>query len=953
MVGVVADRVIVELEAKLDRYDANVRRAEARFDTATRNIQRSARQMEQSVVASSTAIGSSLRGMAATFAAAFSVQQVAQLADMYTRFTNQLKVASLEGGELARVQQQLFTIAQSGGTPLELLGRLYGGLSSLQRDLNTTSADSLALTQAVSNSIRIQGTSAESAAGAILGLNQALAQTRVQSDEYNQILDGARPLLQAAVNASEQYRGSLARLKQDIEAGNVSGERLFRILQAGFAGLATQADQAQLTIAQSFTVLNNALGQFIGQTDASLSATERVSQAIILLSENLDTVATALGVISALLLGRFAAGMVGAAASTGVVSASLFALQARAIGAATSMEALAFAGAAAGRGLLAVFGGPVGLAVTALTLGIGYLVATSNDAEAAASDLTTSIAQQTAQFAQLHAQQEATNAAQDNLSATQRAALTSTANLTGQADLLAQAWGRVAAQAKSAAIEQARAAYMQATRNVVGAGEQYNAARERGFQAAARRPFVERGLSRDLPVENPREALAAGERAAAAERRTLLEAIRNRRTARAELERLENTRLEQFRPPTPAAPPARATRTRARGAGRTRREIDPAEAARRFADDLARGEQELADAVAEAIGTAQARNDAERARVETERQITARNIEADENYSAAQKQQLLALNERIATERLAAIAAREAQEQAEARLALAASEIENQRDLLAAQEGLATTSAQRRDIALRLLDLQEQEERLRLEAIVASQQATEAEKEIARRRLAMLDELYGARREGAERQNEGPLARYRRQQNKTPEELQEDAEQLIVDELEHVRGGIRDALTNALGTDDPLISGLIDLFIEQVIMKPITDAFANAASTQGGFFGALIQGIGSLFGGRRASGGNVMAGRVYRVNETGVEGFQPAGSGKIIPLGRMRQSGGSNVTLHQTVQVDARGSVNPEGFAEHIVARVRKETVSIVGAGMQAVTKGVPARLSQFQRDGQ
>ena len=34
--AVVADRVIVELEAKLDRYEANVRRAEAKFDSATR-----------------------------------------------------------------------------------------------------------------------------------------------------------------------------------------------------------------------------------------------------------------------------------------------------------------------------------------------------------------------------------------------------------------------------------------------------------------------------------------------------------------------------------------------------------------------------------------------------------------------------------------------------------------------------------------------------------------------------------------------------------------------------------------------------------------------------------------------------------------------------------------------------------------------------------------------------
>ena len=93
--------------------------------------------------------------------------------------------------------------------------------------------------------------------------------------------------------------------------------------------------------------------------------------------------------------------------------------------------------------------------------------------------------------------------------------LTSTASLTGEVNLLATAWGRVAAQAKSAALEQARAVYAQSTQNIIKAGEAYNAKRDAGFRAAAVRPFAERGLSRDAPVINGPQALAAGERAAA------------------------------------------------------------------------------------------------------------------------------------------------------------------------------------------------------------------------------------------------------------------------------------------------------------------------------------------------------------------------------------------------------------------------------------------------------
>lgn len=177
----------------------------------------------------------------------------------------------------------------------------------------------------------------------------------------------------------------------------------------------------------------------------------------------------------------------------------------------------------------------------------------------------------------------------------------------------------------------------------------------------------------------------------------------------------------------------------------------------------------------------------------------------------------------------------------------------------------------------------------------------------------------------------------------------------MVDELQHVQDGITNALTDALGTDDPLIKSLINLFIEQVIMKPLADAFAQASSSgTGSVLGSLISGIGSIFtGGRRASGGHVNAGRMYRVNEGGgVEGFQPAGSGKIIPLGQMNRAGGSNITLRQSVHVDARGSVNPDGYAEHIKAAVRQETLGIVTTAVRGVNKGVPARLAQYQRDG-
>lgn len=923
MAAVTADRVIVELEAKLDRYEANVRRAEQKFDRATRNISNDAKRMEREISRNADAVGARFRALAGTFAAAFSAQQVKELADGYTRFTNQLQVAGLEGERLADVQGHLFDSAQKYGVQLESLGTLYSRGAQVSKELGASNAELLQFTNGVAAALKIQGTSATEAQGALLQLSQALGSGTVRAEEFNSVNEGALPILKAVAANLDGAGGSVAKLKQLVNDGQVSSEAFFRAFLAGSAELEAQAAKASLTIGNSFTVLNNALGVYIGQADDSLSATERLSSAIISLSENLDTVATALGVIGAILLGRFAAGMVAAGASTGLATTALFALQARAVGAATTMEALALTSATAGRALLAAFGGPVGIAVTALTLGVYYL-ATRTDEAAQAS------AEYAAEQERLKQVQEKVRDATDTLAvATGQAREQALANAEAlrkeTAEYLANARAALAAaraKAREAAIEGQRRV-LQATRSTAGAGSGYDPA-----LGAIRR--------KNAAVEQANADVAAARQAVEG--------------YEAEIKRLE----EIINAPAPRVRPAgggtttKPKSTRSNGPKPT----DPEEIARRFEDDLARGEIELRQALADAVGTAEARREVEKERIRVEQEATARSIKADKDLSEAQKGRLLALNDQIAAARQAAIEAEKEREAIAAAVALRQDDLRNQQDVLRLQSDLADTAKKRREIELRILDLQYEEERIRLQAIIDNKQLAEAEREAARRRLASVNEQYGLDRERTERNNESPFERYRRKLNRSQEQVQEDAEQWMVEELEGIQDRLHKAITSKLGIDDPILGGIIDLFIEQVIMKPLADAFAGAASSQGGFFGALIQGIGSVFAGGRASGGHVSAGRMYRVNESGVEGFQPSGSGKIIPLGRMRGAGGGGVSIYQTVKVDASGSVNPDGYADHIVSRVRRETVAIVGEGMKRVTKGVPARLAEYQRDG-
>ncbi len=98
----------------------------------------------------------------------------------------------------------------------------------------------------------------------------------------------------------------------------------------------------------------------------------------------------------------------------------------------------------------------------------------------------------------------------------------------------------------------------------------------------------------------------------------------------------------------------------------------------------------------------------------------------------------------------------------------------------------------------------------------------------------------------------------------------------------------------ARGFFDSLSQDLLKLTTQLLIVEPLAKAVRDALSGGGtggggggggGWIGAAASFFGGLFGGARADGGPVSAGRAYLVGERGPEMFVPRGSGQIVPNG--------------------------------------------------------------------
>lgn len=402
------------------------------------------------------------------------------------------------------------------------------------------------------------------------------------------------------------------------------------------------------------------------------------------------------------------------------------------------------------------------------------------------------------------------------------------------------------------------------------------------------------------------------------------------------------------------ASPRRAVAAKPKKTGRkTRTPRSPLDA-----DAFAREEAQLNDEIlslkANAVTDASERALAEMKRLEAARLTATTEIQNDKRFTAAQKEKLVALvgtvnalaQAQVLAERDVAVA----KDALDERLA----GIRNEQDLLRVQADLAATRRERTAIENRILDLAYEQERADLEAVIASKDATAAQKRIAEQRLAMLGQIEAAEREGLNRRGEGPLARYRRDLN-NPDRANDEVESAVIDELESVRDSISSAVQKTLGVKNPILAALINSFIEQQLIRPILDGVAGAQGGGGGFLGGIFGTARSIFG--FASGGSgVLGGRGGTDRNVLALNGRPIANvsrGETLNVGSKALSGrSSGTTVISAPQFDLRGAVmTRELYAD--MERISQANAAQAGAAAyQKTMKDVPGRMRGFQRYG-
>ncbi|WP_241166775.1 tape measure protein [Serratia marcescens] len=255
---------------------------------------------------------SSLSRVAVSLSAALSVQQVAQYANAWVDVNNKLVNAARPTEQLADVTQRVFDISQETRSGLEATATLYGRLERATRSAGTSAEDLAKLTTTINKGLVVSGATAEEASSTMIQLSQALASGVLRGEEFNSISENGSRL---AVALADSLGVTVGQLRAMAAEGKLTTDVVVKGLLSQGDVIAKEFGNTIQTMGQAFQIAGNNITKFVGESSTVRSGIATFNDAVVSMSENLDTVSTAVTAAALVFGGRYAGSLALAASS--------------------------------------------------------------------------------------------------------------------------------------------------------------------------------------------------------------------------------------------------------------------------------------------------------------------------------------------------------------------------------------------------------------------------------------------------------------------------------------------------------------------------------------------------------------------------------------------------------------------------------------------------------------
>jgi len=277
--------VISEMEIRLR---ADIARLQRDMDAARQTVTSATNGMARAADAAKSALAGIGVGMG--------MAQVIQMTDQYTKFTAQLRLATLSTREYNQALASVKAISTAAQTSIADMGVLYAKIANGTRELGNTQKQVAEITEVVGLGLKVSGATAQEASSAMLQLSQAFASGVLRGEEFNAVNEaGPRVMLALA----EGIGVPVGALKKMAEEGKLTSDVLSEALPRSLQKLREEAKEVQ-TISGAFQVLKDRVMEVTAVRAKDNGSVAAMTQGIELLADNLSgllTIMTGLTII--------------------------------------------------------------------------------------------------------------------------------------------------------------------------------------------------------------------------------------------------------------------------------------------------------------------------------------------------------------------------------------------------------------------------------------------------------------------------------------------------------------------------------------------------------------------------------------------------------------------------------------------------------------------------------
>lgn len=255
---------VKQAEQNLDRMGNAAKKSAASVDQYEKSTDRAERQ--------TTSFKDTVAGLAGVYAAFASARSVITLADQYSRFTAQLRIASDSQASFNEAYEDVIQIARNAKSDLDPVATLYARIANTTREAGVSQAEVARITESVTLGLTAAGATAAEASAAMLQLSQAFASGVLRGEEFNAVSEAAFPLMKAL---ADSMGIPIEQLRTMAAEGAITRNELVKAFADPELAKSFQSNVDQIqTVERAMAGLRRELGIAVGEIDKSTGATK-------------------------------------------------------------------------------------------------------------------------------------------------------------------------------------------------------------------------------------------------------------------------------------------------------------------------------------------------------------------------------------------------------------------------------------------------------------------------------------------------------------------------------------------------------------------------------------------------------------------------------------------------------------------------------------------------------